>query len=231
MKKSVITLMLAASSAFAANAATLTPMNGVSLLYVNGQESESKIRSNDVEPGTTQVVVRMDKKVGRGSSQTVYTSAPYVITFDITGDEVKINHPVARSKQEASAAFRLPEPEWRITQDGNSLFYTVEKLKGREGAFPYSGLSDLIADYNEQRGITFGVASATEAAGATTAKAAATAAATTAVVASTVPEVSENPQVATANTVPSNMEQLQALYLKASNAERKEFRKWMIDQE
>ncbi|MGR5503251.1 DUF2057 family protein [Vibrio sp. DNB22_10_4] len=227
MKKSVITILLAASSAFAASAATLTPMNGVSLLYVNGQESESKIRSNDVESGTTQVVIRMDKKVGRGSSQSVYTSAPYVITFNITGDEVKINHPVARSKQEASAAFRLPEPEWRITQDGNSLSYTVEKLKGREGAFPYSGIGELIAEYNEQRGITFGGESASEVASATAAVAAT---ATTAVAAST-PKVVEKPQAVKGDAKSSNMEQLQALYLKASKTERKEFRKWMIDQE
>ncbi len=226
MKKSVITVLLAASSAFAASAATLTPMNGVSLLYVNGQEAESKIRSNDVESGTTQVVVRMDKKVGRGSSQSVYTSAPYVVTFNITGDEVKINHPVARSKQEASAAFRLPEPEWRITQDGNSLSYTVEKLKGREGAFPYSGIGELIAEYNEKRGITFGGESTSE-----VASAAVAATATTAAVATSTPKAVEPSPVVKADTKSSNMEQLQALYLKASKAERKEFRKWMIDQE
>ncbi|WP_112478178.1 DUF2057 family protein [Vibrio variabilis] len=231
MKKSVITVLLAASSAFAASAATLTPMNGVSLLYVNGQESESKIRSNDVESGTTQVVVRMDKKVGRGSSQSVYTSAPYVITFNISGDEVKINHPVARSKQEASAAFRLPEPEWRITQDGNSLSYTVEKLKGREGAFPYSGIGELIAEYNEQRGITFGSESTSEVASAAVAATATTAAATTAAVATSTPKAVEKPQVVKPGAKSSNMEQLKALYLKASKAERKEFRKWMIDQE
>lgn len=230
MKKSVITVLLAASSAFGVSAATLTPMNGVSLLYVNGQEAESKIRSNDVESGTTQVVVRMDKKVGRGSSQSVYTSAPYVITFNISGDEVKINHPVARSKQEASAAFRLPEPEWRITQDGNTLSYTVEKLKGREGAFPYSNISELIADYNEQRGITFSGQSANEVLATTTA-----AAATTAAVASSAPKAEavkvskSKTEVASAES--TNMEQLQALYLKASKAERKEFRKWMIDQD
>ncbi|GMQ46048.1 YccT family protein [Vibrio sp. 10N] len=229
MKKSVITVLLAASSAFGVSAATLTPMNGVSLLYVNGQEAESKIRSNDVESGTTQVVVRMDKKVGRGSSQSVYTSAPYVITFNISGDEVKINHPVARSKQEASAAFRLPEPEWRITQDGNTLSYTVEKLKGRDGAFPYSGISELIADYNEQRGITFSGQPANEGVAATTA------AATTAAVASSAPKAEavkvSKSKTAVASAESTNMEQLQALYLKASKAERKEFRKWMIDQD
>ncbi|GAL20308.1 hypothetical protein JCM19235_4508 [Vibrio maritimus] len=203
-------------------------MKGVSLLYINGQEAESKTSANTIEEGKNQVVLRMDKKVGRGSSQTVYTSAPYVIDINVTGDEVKVNHPVARSKQEAEAAFRTGTPEWRITQDGNTLQYTQEKLQGRDGFLPYSDVGELVAKHNEQRGITF---SGGEVAQVSTAAATTAAVATTAV-------VSEAPKLeATSKKAPetvtnqNNVEQLKAWYLKASKAERKEFRKWMIDQE
>ncbi|MGR5095353.1 DUF2057 family protein [Vibrio maritimus] len=228
MKRSIVAALLTVGFTLSASAATLIPMKGVSLLYINGQEAESKTSANTIEEGKNQVVLRMDKKVGRGSSQTVYTSAPYVIDINVTGDEVKVNHPVARSKQEAEAAFRTGSPEWRITQDGNTLQYTQEKLQGRDGFLPYSNVGELVAKHNEQRGITF---SGGEVVQASAAEATTAAVATTAV-------VSEAPKVeATSKKAPeavanqNNVEQLKAWYLKASKAERKEFRKWMIDQE
>lgn len=228
MKRSIVAALLTVGFTLSASAATLVPMKGVSLLYINGQEAESKTSANTIEEGKNQVVLRMDKKVGRGSSQTVYTSAPYVIDINVTGDEVKVNHPVARSKQEAEAAFRTGSPEWRITQDGNTLQYTQEKLLGRDGFLPYSNVGELVAKHNEQRGITFSGGEVVQANSVAT---------TTAAVATTA-VVSETPKVeATSKKAPeavasqNNVEQLKTWYLKASKAERKEFRKWMIDQE
>jgi uncharacterized protein YccT (UPF0319 family) len=229
VKRSFIAAVLAAGVVFSANAATLIPMKGISLLYINGQETESKIKANEVEPGKTQVVLQMDKKVGRGSSQSVYTSAPYVLTFDITGNEVKINHPVARSKSEAEAVFRTGNPDWRITQDGKSLAYEQEKLKGKDGFLPYAGMDELVAQHNKTRGLSFG-ASGLEVAAASTA-----AVATTAVVASSGNKAkvkkTENKKGAAGQSNGTPVEHLKKWYLKASSAERKEFRKWMIDQE
>lgn len=217
MKRSVIAALLTAGVVFSANAATLIPMKGVSVLYINGQEAESKITPNDVEPGQTQVVLRMDKKIGRGSSQGVYTSAPYVLTFDVTGDEVKIDHPVARSKQEAEAAFRTGQPEWRVSQDGRNVDYSQEKLQGREGLLPYMGMDDLVTKHNAPRGISFGGGEMV------TAKVAVPVVATAAMAEAATKKTDVSP------TVQSNTEQLKAWYLKASKEERKEFRKWMID--
>ncbi|WP_394152760.1 DUF2057 domain-containing protein [Vibrio maritimus] len=222
MKRSIIAALLTAGVALAANAATLVPMKGVAILYINGQEADSKIGTNDIEPGKNQVVLRMDKKVGRGSSQSVYTSAPYVITFNVTGDEVKVNHPVARSKQEAEAAFRQGSPAWRITQDGNSLSYEQEKLQGREGMLPYMGLDELVAKHNQDRGITFGSDVVAPAAVATSVAVATSASDAPA-------EATKAEQAAPAKV--ENVEQLKAWYLKASDQERKEFRRWMIDQD
>lgn len=218
MKQSIVAAVLAASFACSVSAATITPMKGISLLYINGQVAEHKIASNEVALGNTQVVVQMDKKVGRGSSQSVYTSAPYVLTFSVTGEEIKINHPVARSKQEAEAVFRQTEPAWRVSQDGDSLAYSQEKLKGRDGLLPYMGMDELVAMHNQERNISFSKNGASLP----------VAAVTTAVVGASVSEDVDTPQTV---KISSNLEQLQALYLSTSKAERKEFRKWMIDQE
>jgi uncharacterized protein YccT (UPF0319 family) len=231
VNRSLIAAVLTAGVVFSANAATLIPMKGVSLLYINGQETESKIKTNEVKPGKTQVVLQMDKKVGRGSSQSVYTSAPYVLTFDITGDEVKINHPVARSKQEAEAVFRTGNPEWRVSQDGESLIYSQEKLQGREGVLPYMGMDELVAKHNQSRGITFGSGSTVSA------EMVAPVVSTAAVASSSGKSVEANQKGQVNKTTKpiasnaNNFEQLKAWYIKASKQERKEFRKWMIDQE
>ncbi|MGR5179093.1 DUF2057 family protein [Vibrio parahaemolyticus] len=231
MKRSFIAAVLTAGVVFSTNAATLIPMKGISLLYINGQEAESKIKPNEVKPGKTQVVLQMDKKVGRGSSQAVYTSAPYVLTFDVTGDEIKINHPVARSKQEAEAVFRTGNPEWRVSQDGKSLTYSQEKLQGREGMLPYMGMDELVAKHNEERGITFGSGEmvAAEVAAPVVATAAVASANGKSAQAKQKAQTDKKTMPAASNA--NKVEQLKAWYLKASKEERKEFRKWMIDQE
>ncbi|MGF1776477.1 YccT family protein [Vibrio nomapromontoriensis] len=231
MKNSMVVLATL-GLAFSVNAATLVPMKGVSVYFINGQEADSRIGKNELEQGENQVVVRMDKKLGKGSSSNVYTSAPYVLTVNVTGDEVKINHPVARSEQEAKVAFRGDTPQWRVTQDGYALAYEQEKLKGKDGFMPYMQMDELIAAHNAERGITF---TSGEMVVATSAAPVATVAATTAVAAT----VADTPKVsataaskeAVAPQVSDNVGQLQAWYLKASKQERKEFRKWMIDQE
>jgi uncharacterized protein YccT (UPF0319 family) len=229
LKKSLIALT-SLGLVFSVNATTVIPMKGVSVLYINGQETESKIGSSEVEPGEAQLVVRMDKKVGRGSSQTVYTSAPYVVTLNVSGDELKINHPVARSKQEAEAAFRQDTPQWRITQDGNSVTYTQEKLKGGGSLLPYMNIDELIVAHNQERGISFTTA------GATTSQSSATATAVTATTAAVATAPASTAELGSSEVkqpiaAADNVEQLKSWYQKASKAERKEFRKWMIDQE
>ena len=70
------------------SAATLTPQKGVSILYINGQQAENKISENHINEGFNQVLVRFDKKFGNSG---VYSSAPYILSFDVTGDEVFVS--------------------------------------------------------------------------------------------------------------------------------------------
>ncbi len=203
-------LLLASGVAFSANSATLIPEQGLSVLYINGVETEKSIGEQHLEAGETEVIVRLDKDFGRGSSTKVYTSAPYVIKFSVSGEEVKLNHPKARSYQEAEKAFRDGSPQWYVTQDGKKIDYSQEVLPPKDGLFPYLGLDTLVADYYSDKTVQ---ATKQQAVVLSTAEAPAVAAPT-------------NKKVVT-----TNIEQLKAWYLKSSAEERKAFRKWIIDQE
>ena len=194
-------LLLAASVAFSVNSATLIPEDGVSVLYINGVATNKSVGYQQIDSGETEVIVRLDKDFGRGNSSKVYTSAPYVVKFTVSGNEVKLSHPTARSYQEAENAFRGDQPQWKITQNGNEVSYKQEILPPNEGfLFPYAGLNKLVASYYSEadsRGIK---------------------------------SLAVNAE-ATAEQGASNLMQLKAWYLKSSTEERKAFRRWMIDQE
>ena len=194
-------LLLTVSVAFSVNSATLIPEDGVSVLYINGVETNKSVGHQQIDLGETEVIIRLDKDFGRGSSSKVYTSAPYVVKFSVSGEEVKLDHPTARSYQEAENAFRSGQPQWKITQNGSEISYKQELLPPNEGIlFPYAGLEKIVANYYS-------------AAGNKEIK-------NLAVKASTVPALEA-----------SNLVQLKAWYLQSSTEERKAFRRWMIDQE
>jgi uncharacterized protein YccT (UPF0319 family) len=213
MKKKLILAALLSSIVATANAASLIPKDGISILFVNGQEAESKIDANEIGTGFNQVVIRMDKNMASGSNSDVFTSKPYVVTFESNGSNVEIDHPVARSKRQAEIAFEGNNPQWTLVQGGTPIEYKQEVLKGKSGFFPYNDLDELMAEYNRERGISFDNG-----------------------------EILEKPVEAQAAVIqqtsamapaelPENLEQLKAWYLKASEEERKAFRRWMIDQE
>ncbi|MGC9459297.1 DUF2057 family protein, partial [Vibrio genomosp. F10] len=138
-----------------ASAAVLTPSPGVSILYINGQASESKVGKNNLPEGEVQIIVRMDKNLGKGSNSKVFTSDPYILNLVVSGEEFNINHPVARSFQEAEKAFRSGDPKWKFTQDGMDVNYTQDPLPKKKGLFPFMGMEKTISDYNEDKGIFF----------------------------------------------------------------------------
>ncbi len=234
MKKAWLALGLLAAAMGSASAATLTPQKGVSILFINGQESQTKIGKNEINDGYNQVVVRMEKAFGNSG---VFTSEPYVLTFDVSGDDIEVKHPQARSKMEAEKTFRAGAPDWKVIQDDVKLKHEQDVISNKGGFLPFLGMDDQVAQYNEEKAIYFkdGVLADKPAEAiviATTSTA--VAATTTASNEVNVANVSEAAQTqAQPVQLPEvqTVEQLKAWYLKASKAERKEFRKWMIDQE
>ncbi len=206
-------LLLVTGIAFSANSAILIPEKGVSVLYINGVETEKSIGQQQVKSGDIEAIVRFDKDFSRSGSKNRFTSSPYVVKFSVSGSEVKLLHPIARSYQEAENAFRHNQPQWTVEQDGKEIAYQQELLPPNDGLFPYLGMDKIVADYYSKKSNTMTQATAIVA--------------TSTVVAAG--EVSE-PQATSSQEV-SNLTQLQAWYLKSSDEERKAFRRWMIDQE
>ena len=236
MKSSLIITLLSIFTVGTVSAATLVPKRGVSILYINGQASESKIGENQIDEGFNQIVVRMDKDMSKGSSSDVFTSKPFAISLTVTGENVVIDHPVARSMAEAKIAFQTNDPKWSIKQDGKPLNYQQSMIKGGTGFLPFSGLEKRVAEHNAKNGIYFENGKLLDKPVETialdsqqVAAVAATGVATTAVVEKTKANTNQKPVVAKQTT--QNLDQLKAWYLKSSKEERKEFRRWMIDQE
>ncbi|MCG9578091.1 DUF2057 domain-containing protein [Vibrio tubiashii] len=225
MKKWTLTLF--AFLSMSAGAATLIPERGLSVLYVNGQQAESKIGKQQIPDGDVQLVVRMDKKLGRGNSAKVFTSDPYVLSFNVTGEEITVENPPVNSAQAATNEFKSEQPNWGLSQDGEALSYSQEKLPSKGGLFPYLSMGNLIAEYNQSKGIFYENGQLIDKP--VEAQAIAVAAATTAAVTSTSSKVEKTSPAKPVAT--SNVEQLKAWYLKSSKEERKAFRRWMIDQE
>ncbi len=235
MKLSHWLIATSAVISLSAGAATLTPKAGVSILYINGQESEDTIGKNTIPNGTNQVLVRMEKELGRGTKPEMFVSSPYMLTFDATGDAVVINHPVSRSVGEAKIAFKGDKPEWTITMDGKPIEYQQELLPGRTGFFPYANIGELLSQYNRQHGIQFDDSGAVSMTKVVTVAAAGSAASASSVNGKAMAKMQEtatktNKAISSEQAV-DNLEQLKAWYLKSSTEERKAFRRWVIDQE
>ncbi|MGF1696118.1 DUF2057 domain-containing protein [Vibrio lamellibrachiae] len=212
-------LFVACIISFSASSATLTPAQGVSILYINGHEAKSKIGKNEIPKGENQLIVRMDKQLGRGGSRKVFTSDPYVLSVLVSGDKIKIGHPVARSVSEANRAFRQSVPGWQLTQDGEKVDFTQEPLPKKQGAMPFLDLGSIVSDYNESRGIEFSndIMISSQAGGEE----------------SQVTKSNEQPKQLPVKSNDSglSLEQVKVWYKAASKMERRAFHHWVLDEE
>lgn len=182
----------------------------MTILYINGEKAQDKIGVNQVNTGFNQIVVRMEAEVSKGKA---FSSSPYMIDFEVTGDKITIKHPVARSLQEAKRAFKGDEPAWAISQDGKSLSYQQRPVQRRDGFMPYAKMGELIAEQNKQRGIYFENGKLMDKP------------------VEAISAVTSQKTGSAKQPTSRNLDQLKAWYLKSSKQERKDFRRWMIDQE
>ncbi|KGY09558.1 DUF2057 domain-containing protein [Vibrio sinaloensis] len=217
MKAQFVTLLLLISGGL--QAASIEPKNGINLLFIDGVKVEEKRELNNIDLGETQVVLNYNKKLKDSGNERVFDSSPFVVSFDAPNTDIVITPPKMYTYDQASQAFQK-QPKWRIeTVDGKAIPYTQEVLDRADGFMPYFDMPERVAKHNEARGIVFG-ASAALAAKAAVAEQAASAPVSEKVGAEAIKPLDTN-----------NLEQLKAWYVKASKQERKEFRRWMIDQE
>ncbi|GAK84387.1 hypothetical protein JCM19238_1954 [Vibrio ponticus] len=205
-------------------AAELSAQNGISILLVNGKAAQEKLGSNSVDEGFVQAVVKFDDKVGHGASAAIFESKPYVLSFEGNGAEFEVKLPKFNSAVSAKQAFETLNPGWQVLVDGKPVKVEHEMLKGKKGFMPYAGMENLVAEHNKQRGIYFNNGELVDAPVAVEVAPVATSAVVTA-------NAAAKTSVEAPKAAAKNVEQLKAWYLKASKEERKEFRRWMIDQE
>lgn len=221
MKKALITLVLGFIASGVINAAEVIPTKNVRLLIVNEKVTESKTEPSILAQGKNQIVVRMNQNLGRGSNKRVFDSEPFILQFEAENADIEVIAPEVYSYEQAINHFKK-QPDWKLLSNGQLIEFSMVKLPARDGMLPYYDVDEMIVDYNKENDIFFGeeakiIASATLAG------------------TSVVMTEGANEQVAavskTTMSSKENLDQLKAWYLKASKAERKEFRRWMIDQE
>lgn len=210
---SLLTMLLTSS----AMAGTIEPMEGIELLFVDGVKVEEKREIADIPTGQVQLVVKYNEKLKDSGNDRLFDSSPYVISLDAPDSALVLIAPKLYSYGQANAHFKS-EPEWKIiSEDGKAISYSQEVLDRGDGVFPYYDMPKLVREHNEKRGVVVGSGAAL--------------AATAQDANATVVEVAETGEKKVVQLETSNLDQLKAWYLKSSKEERKEFRRWMIDQE
>ncbi|MCG6380705.1 DUF2057 family protein [Vibrio fluvialis] len=218
MKRTIWTSILMAlsalslSSAYANVDAVTTKLDvdqGVEVLFINSQDAKQMDKPFTLATGANQIVLRMNTMLGRGEKRGNFTSAPYILTLDVNGGELDIDGPQLNDVLQAKKVFEDDKIDWNVILNGINIDYEQVKMVGKKGTFPYSNLDEQLAIYNAANGITF----------------AGSAIADTSRVNGT--------QQATKSAGQDSLEMQRAkmMYLKLSPNERKDFRKWLVDQQ
>jgi len=204
------------------SSAELIPGKNVRLLVLNEVEPESTVEPVALNDGFTQVVVKVSARVGKGSSKKVFDSAPFIMSFEATGQDVTIIAPRLTNYERANKQFK-GVPDMKLVDSNGDVQYHYQKLEGKKGFMPYLDVDKLVMAYNEKNGIYFG--------NSTNLAAKAQVASTSSTVVTGAINESKEGYTESALSHTNNLEQLKAWYLKAQKTERKAFKKWMIDQE
>ncbi|MEZ9838331.1 DUF2057 family protein [Vibrio sp. 10N.261.52.C11] len=204
MKKLFYFLIL--SGSISANSAELSVSHTLKLHAVN---NEKPVDSDVIElsTGENQLVVSYSEILKDGSQSRFYSSSPFVIEFEVKKDEmVSLNSPNIRRYRDAQKAFSKTPPEFTVSQDEDDLDAKIYSLVSQNEITPFTDIVDLVQENNRNSGKIFtnsGIVNADIAA----------------------------TSIKNLSLSSDSVRQLQAWYIKASKKERKEFRKWMIDQE
>lgn len=141
-------------------AATISKVEGLELLAVDGKAVEKRhafddVKSVDVNAGTHQVVFRYYNGVNRGGKNVIYSTSPYVFTIDLKqNDSIKIITPHLTAYSQAMAYFHR-HVDWKVRYaDGREVSTNAVKLHGN-GIAPFSDIEKAVATYNLEEGNQF----------------------------------------------------------------------------
>lgn len=152
MKLGKITLAIAAL-AFSAHsvAGTITGSSNINFLAFDGQ----KVKQNTVlqvnDTNQHQVVVEVSSIYQSGSDNNFYESAPLVLTFIGSQEDIQISAPALRNNTDVEKFKKSPSFKVQ-TASGKTLEHKQDELKG-EGFMPNANIVDNLANYNAGNGV------------------------------------------------------------------------------
>lgn len=213
MKKTLV-LIFAALAFGSAQAAVLKTDFKIGVLAINGKLTEKTQKIDETHfqlpDGQTQILVQAEGYFKEGSNSKYFASKPYVITFDASKDAVLKMPAYTKRLHQVKEAFSGNSPKWQLTDEsGNALAYTTALLPGKKGLAPYSDLEALLAKYNGKEGVIFEGNEAKD-------------------LEELAVSIDEKGKVSLKG---DNLTQLKLWYTKATKAEKKAFRHWMLDQD
>ena len=206
-------LMFTALAAANLHAATLHIGRGIELLVVDGEKYQSPVGYSpettvELNDGNHQLLIRFNQQYKEKSRTRHFTSKPYIFQIDLQGRDAEILTLPLRTRAQAQAYFAR-NPQWQLKYAGGEVVnLTTTEIKGK-GVAPFSNLEKLVADYNQQQGITFEQGYAVDLEQAAV-------------------EVTEQGKV---KVVGDALAQLKMWYTKASDKEKKAFKIWMAEQD
>lgn len=141
---------------------TFQAEQGVEVLFVNSTDADDLTSPFMLPAGNNQLVIRIDKAIGRGDKRTQIKSAPYIIDVNVGSGTLYIDSPSFQDAREAEKLFSNDQLEWNVTLNDQAIDYKQYKMPGNKGIFPYANLDQQLAKYNLANGLPVANATTTE---------------------------------------------------------------------
>ncbi|NRF24971.1 DUF2057 family protein [Vibrio coralliilyticus] len=217
--KPIFLAVLATAVSLPSLALDLDLDSGISAEILNGKKVKDE--NYELVKGDNQFVFEFSGKLKDGHKREYYSSRPYIVTLDLENADVLKVELVSNRFSSIEKKVNKREPIFKFTIDGKAVNDSQEMLPPAEGAFPYSNVPALVDTYNKERGLVFDSGKVVELKAELAKLEQSEPLATGEKATTTIAGVKES----------ENTLQLKLWYLRASDEERKNFKRWMIEQD
>lgn len=147
MKLAQIAVAVAAIATSAISfAGSINSTSNVTILAFDGQKVKKSTKLETVEGKQHQAVVEVSGIYRTGSDEALYESAPIVVAFNGSAENITIKAPKL-SDENAVSKFKRSPALTIETASGNAVAFKQDILKG-EGFLPNANISENLAVYN-----------------------------------------------------------------------------------
>ncbi|NRB70033.1 MAG: DUF2057 family protein [Vibrio sp.] len=193
--------------------------SGISAEVLNGKTIKDE--NYELVKGDNQFVFEFNGKLKDGHKREYYSSRPYIVTLDLENANMLKVELVSNKYSAIERKVNKRQPIFKFTIDGKTIADTQEMLPPAQGTFPYSNIPALVDTYNKERGLVFDSGKVVE-------------------LKEELAKLEQSQPLASGErktttiagvTESENTLQLKLWYLRASDEDRKNFKRWMIEQD